>query len=153
MCFFSSLLGICDNFCIGKNRKFYPKGVTSPPSNSLGLPLALPSTAVLVWAGSMIQPPWACRPPTSKLRTRGSSHSPVEFFLAPSLGAASVQKFWIMIKNISHAELLIQFAVQTISLRLNLLLAVTGAWCDWKLGAELDKRFAGKKKEGCELDA
>lgn len=77
----------------------------------------------------------------------------MEFFVAASLGAATVQKFWITIKNIPHAELLIQFGVQTISLRLNLLLAVTAAWCDWKLGAELDKRFAGRKKEGCELDA
>lgn len=37
MCFFSSLLGICDNSCVGKNRKFNPKGVTSQHWNSLGV--------------------------------------------------------------------------------------------------------------------
>lgn len=70
--------------------------------------------------------------------------------MAPSPGAAAVQKPWIMIKTISHAEFLIQFRVQTVSLRLN---AVTAAWCDGKPGAELCERFAGRKREGCEQDA
>lgn len=74
--------------------------------------------------------------------------------MASSLAALSVQKSWIMVKNIClSAEFLIQSWVKTISRWLNLFLAVTASWCDLKAGAELDKRFAGRKREGCELDA
>lgn len=52
MCFFSSLLGICDNSCIGKNRKFYPNGVTSPRRNSMGVS----GDGGTPWGGGMALP-------------------------------------------------------------------------------------------------
>lgn len=148
MCLFSYLLGICDDFCMRKNRQRGDLTFQKQP---------VPATSTLLCCCSsagwgQIQTPWSCSPPTSKLGIRELSKSHMEIFVASSLAALSVQNSWIMVKNIVCAEL-IQFWVQTISLRLNLFLAVTASWCDLKLGAELDKRFAGRKREGCELDA
>lgn len=94
MYLFSYLLGICNNFCMGKNRQFYSKGVISSPRSSLYLPLALPCAAVAALAGGRFKlHGLAALPPVSLASvTCDLSKSHMEIFVASSPGSSVCAK-------------------------------------------------------------